>query len=586
MGPDRLELNGTHIAPGVGVGAVFVALTPTKRRIPMRRIDADDAERSLKLLETARAAALRRLNEIQAATAQELGLQDAAIYGAQAAVLQDPEALKSLRKWILEELMAPESAIQALLDKFGKLFESLEGGDIKSWAADLRDPWNAVLRELSEGDVEAAKSGGPGNLILVAEELTPTLVVSYPREKVAAIVCSRGGRYSHGAVLARSFGIPTVTGVEGVDERARSGQSCVVYGDSGLVVLNATDKEREAALTLSAERDYVRGVLASTAKEPGRTSDGTEVKIRVNIESPRDLDMFDIETVNGVGLFRTEFVYMERPSFPSVEEQRDVYGAVLKRFPGKTVTFRTLDVGGDKPLRYFDTPKEGNPALGWRGIRLSLEWQDLFLMQLQALRDCRKLGNVNIMLPMVTNIEEIRQAKALLRAIAGKEELGVRFGVMIEVPAAAMALPDIVKEVDFISVGTNDLTQYLFAVDRDNPWVSDLYQPYHPANLRVLSYIAKVCKDAGIPATVCGEMAGQPIGAFFLAGVGFTGLSMSPLFVPEIKALLREVDIESLRQTAKSAARASTAKDALEVLEAQTARAWQKVVESVGSHDT
>jgi len=207
-------------------------------------------------------------------------------------------------------------------------------------------------------------------------------------------------------------------------------------------------------------------------------------------------------------------------------------------------------------------------------------------MQLQALRDCRERGQVNIMLPMVTNLEELRQAKALLRAISGPEEVGVRFGVMIEVPAAAMALPDIVKEVDFISVGTNDLTQYLFAVDRDNPWVSDLYQPYHPANLRVLRFIGKVCQEAGVPATVCGEMAGQPAGAFFLAGVGFTGLSMSPLFVPEIKALLREVDIESLRKTAKSAAKASTAKDALEVLEAQTTLAWQKVVESVGAHDT
>ena len=583
---ERLELNGTHIAPGVGVGSVFVALTHTKRRIPQRHIDADDAERSLQILEAARNAALRRLMEIQAATAKELGLQDAAIYGAQAAVLQDPEALKSLRKWILEDLLAPESAIQALLDKFGKLFESLEGGDIKSWAADLRDPWNAVLRELSEGDVEAARSGGPGNLVLIAEELTPTLVVSYPREKVAAIVCSRGGRYSHGAVLARSFGIPTVTGIEGVDERARSGQSCVVYGDSGQVILAAPEKEREAALTLSAERAHVRGVLASAAKQAGHTKDGSEIKILVNIESPRDLDMFDLETVNGVGLFRTEFAYMERSSFPTVEEQRSIYGAVLDRFPGKSVTFRTLDVGGDKPLRYFDMPKEGNPALGWRGLRTSLKWQDLFLMQLQALRDCRERGQVNIMLPMVTNLEELRQAKALLRAISGPEEVGVRFGVMIEVPAAAMALPDIVKEVDFISVGTNDLTQYLFAVDRDNPWVSDLYQPYHPANLRVLRFIGKVCQEAGVPATVCGEMAGQPAGAFFLAGVGFTGLSMSPLFVPEIKALLREVDIESLRKTAKSAAKASTSKDALEVLEAQTTLAWQKVVESVGAHDT
>jgi len=583
---ERIELNGTHIAPGVGVGSVFVALTHTKRRIPLRRIDAHDAEPSWKILTDARTAALKKLEEIQAATAKELGLQDAAIYAAQAAVLMDPEAVKDLRRWVMDELMAPESAIQALLDKFGKLFDSLEGGDMKSWAADLRDPWNSVLEQLSESDVEAARSVGSGSLVLVAEELTPTLVVSYPREKIAAIICSRGGRYSHGAVIARSYGIPTVTGMEGVDERARSGQPCVVYGDSATVILGATTEEQEAALTRSSELSHVRDVLADAAKEAGHTADGTEVKILVNIESPRDLDMFDLETVSGVGLFRTEFAYMERPSFPSVEEQKEIYSSVLNCFPGKTVTFRTLDIGGDKPLRYFSTPEEANPALGWRGLRLSLKWQDLFLMQLQALRECRGHGGVNIMLPMVTTVEEVRQAKDLLYAIAGTEDLGVRFGVMIEVPAAAMALPDLVKEVDFISVGTNDLTQYLFAVDRDNPWVSDLYQPYHPANLRVLRYIARVCQEAGVPASVCGEMAGQPAGAFFLAGVGFGGLSMSPLFVPEIKALLREVDIESLRETARQAARASTSKDALGILDDLTSQAWQKVVESVGSHKT
>ena len=583
---ERIELNGTHIAPGVGVGSVFVALTHTKRRIPLRHIDAHDAEPSWKLLTAARTAALKKLEEIQAATAVELGLQDAAIYAAQAAVLMDPEAVKDLRRCVMDELMAPESAIQALLDKFGKLFDSLEGGDMKSWAADLRDPWNSVLERLSESDVEAARSVGSGSLVLVAEELTPTLVVSYPREKIAAIICSRGGRYSHGAVIARSYGIPTVTGMEGVDERARSGQPCVVYGDSATVILGATTEEQEAALTRSSELSHVRDVLADAAKEAGHTADGTEVKILVNIESPRDLDMFESVIVKGVGLFRTEFAYMERPSFPTVEEQKGIYCAVLDRFPGKEVTFRTLDIGGDKPLRYFSTPEEANPALGWRGLRLSLKWQDLFLMQLQALRECRGHGEVNIMLPMVTTVEEVRQAKDLLYTIAGEEDLGVRFGVMIEVPAAAMALPDIVKEVDFVSVGTNDLTQYLFAVDRDNPWVSDLYQPYHPANLRVLRYIARVCQEAGVPATVCGEMAGQPAGAFFLAGVGFGGLSMSPLFVPEIKALLREVDIESLRDTARQAARASTAKDALSVLELSTTQAWQKVVESVGSHKT
>lgn len=582
----RLELNGTSVAPGVGVGAVFVAMTTTTANIPIRRIAQKDAAGAWELLDLARSRALKRLEVIQATTARELGLQDAAIYAAQAAVLQDPEATRELRAWIQDDLLAPESAIQALLNKFGKLFEKLEGGDMKSWAADLTDPWNLVLRELLQEGFEHAKSGELGNLVLVAEELTPILVVSYPREKVCAILCSRGGRYSHGAVLARSFGIPTITGLPQIEEKVQSGERCIVFGDTGRVLIGATVTETEDSLTLAADRSHVREVMIAGAKEAGRTADGTPVKIRVNIESPRDLDLFDIEIVNGVGLFRTEFVYMERPSFPSVQDQVEIYARVLERFPTKTVVFRTLDVGADKQLRYFKTPEEANPALGWRGLRLSLQWPDLFYMQLQALHACRHLGKVNVMLPMVTTLDEVRRAKEMLRAIAGEGELGIRFGVMIEVPAAAMALADIVEEVDFISVGTNDLVQYLFAVDRDNSWVADLYQPYHPAHLRVLRFIARTCIAAGKPVTVCGEMAGQAAGAFFLAGCGYTGLSMSPLFVPEVKALLRKVDIETLRSTAAAAARADNATEAYAILEETVASAWQKVIESVENHTT
>lgn len=582
----RLELNGVTVAPGVGVGAVFVALATSTTYIPARHVQPDDVERSWQLLEQARRKALQRLSVIQETTARELSLQDAAIYAAQAAVLQDPEALKELRKWVNEDLLAPESAIQALLDKFGALFDSLEGGDMKSWAADLRDPWNLVLRELGQEDVEHARSGEIGNLILVAEELTPILVVSYPRDKIAAIVCSRGGRYSHGAVLARSFGIPTVTGLPQIDEKVQSGEAAIVFGDSGQVLFGVDSGETESALALAAHRDHVRDHMLAGAKEAGRTADGHEVQVRVNIESPRDLDLFDTEIINGVGLFRTEFVYMERPSFPTAEEQARIYGDVLKRFPGKPVVFRTLDVGGDKQLRYFKTPDEVNPALGWRGIRLSLEWQDLFLMQLQALRECREEGNVHVMLPMVTNLDEVRCAKELLQAIAGGEDIGIRLGVMIEVPSAAMGLPEIVEEVDFISVGTNDLVQYLFAVDRDNAWVTDLYQPYHPAHLRVLRFIARTCRAAGKPVTVCGEMAGQAIGAFFLAGSGYSGLSMSPLFVPEVKALLRHATMEDLQKAAAAAARAGTTAEATEILQRQVDDAWQMEVESVAREGT
>jgi len=582
----RLELHGTAVSPGVGVGRVFVALAPSAHRIPQRYIEAQDVEPSWTLLETARQAAIVRLGEIQETTAKELGLQDAAIYGAQAAVLQDPEALRHLKRMIHEELQAPESALQWLLDHLSKTFDKMEGGDRKNWAADLRDPWELVLRHLHQEDIELARQVGEGSLVIVAEELTPTLVVRYPRKKVAALVCARGGRYSHGAVVARSYGIPTVTGVAEVDRKALAGEAMVVYGGEGRVLVGATEEQSQNALVRSAERARVSEVLAEAADEAGRTADGVSVAMYANIESLHDLDLFEPHTVAGIGLFRTEFAYMERPAFPSVEEQVEVYSKVLASFPGKPVVFRTLDIGTDKQLRYFRTPDETNPSLGWRGLRLSLDWQDLFLMQLQALHACRELGKVRVMLPMVTNLDEIRRARGLMESIAGGLDLGLEFGVMIEVPAAAMALADIIEEVDFVSVGTNDLVQYLFAVDRDNPWVADLYQPYHPASLRVLRFIARICKEAGKPASVCGEMAGQPEGALFFAGCGYGGLSMAPLFVPEIKALLREVDSESLQAMVSRACHASTAEEAQFVLHQSAEAAWSQVLAKVKTADS
>lgn len=578
----RLELSGVGIAPGVGIGTALVLHTPDAGPIGLRQLEASESPHAWDMLEAARAAAIARLGEIQSATARELGLQDAAIYGAQAAVLSDPDAVRDLKQAVLEEHLAPESAIQALLDKFSTLFENLEGGDMKSWAADLRDPWQMVLRELEQKEEQRADDCGP--VVLIAEELTPTLLTRLPRENIAAVVCSRGGRFSHGAVLARSFGLPTISAIDGVHRKARSGDRCVVYGRDGRILVGSEPDEEAAARTLADQRAQMQGRLAQAAGEAGRTRDGHPVLIHANIESPRDLDMFDPTTVAGVGLFRTEFAYMERASFPSAEDQKGIYASILEHFGDKPVVFRTLDVGGDKTLRYFKMPEERNPALGWRGLRMSLEWKDLFLMQLQALRDCRGIGQPKILLPMVTNLEELLEVKELLRAISGGEDPGVQLGVMIEVPAAAMAIEDLIDEVDFVSVGTNDLTQYLFAVDRDNPWVTELYQPYHPASLRLLARVAEVCREAGKPATVCGEMAGQRPGALFLVGAGYGGLSMAPSFAPEIKALLREADLEELREVAKEAAACRTGAEALGRLEVATERAWGRALGRFQDH--
>jgi len=321
----------------------------------------------------------------------------------------------------------------------------------------------------------------------------------------------------------------------------------------------------------------VHARLIKSASEPGVTKDGTQVAVTVNIESPKDLEMFDPSIAEGVGLFRTEFAYMERPFFPTIPEQTAIYESVLAKFPDKPVVFRTLDIGGDKQLRYFGHPEEANPAMGWRGLRLSLKFKDLLLTQASALIKARKNGDVRILLPMVTTVEELREAIELIKFAAGDEKVPP-VGVMIEVPAAALAARDMAAEADFVSVGTNDLTQYLFAVDRDNSWVADLYQPYHPAHLRTLRYIAKACHSLGKPVSVCGEMAGQFAGALFLVGAGFQTLSCAPPFVPEIKAVLKHCDFEELRQLSNKAAKSSTSSEAFELLDSAAKRCWDAVV--------
>ena len=573
----RVELKGLPVAPGIVVGtAVLVDAAEEVGR--ERRITVHQVGAALQLFEGARNRAIRSLEVVQGATAQELGLQDAAIFGAQIAVLQDPAALDEIRNLIRTELYAPESAIQIVVEKFSKLFEALEGGDIKNWAADLRDPWHAVQRELAIDRSDELADPEGGALILIAEELMPSLLTRVPRSRLAGVVCARGGRFSHGAVVARSFGVPTVTGVEQIVARVEPGESLVLYADSGRVLLGADDEERGAAERRSKENAAVQGQLLADASEPAVTLCGQTIPIQVNVESPRDLASIDASRVDGVGLFRTEFAYMERPTFPAVAEQADMYREVLQHFPGKPVVFRTLDIGNDKQLRYFKTPAEANPALGWRGLRLGLHWKDLLLAQIQALIEAGDAGEVKVLLPMVTLREEVCETRALIQAMLPPESKMPPLGCMIEVPAAAMALREIAPEVDFVSVGTNDLVQYLFAVDRDNPWVADLYQPYHPAHLRVLHHISKTCIEAETPVSVCGEMAGEMEGALFLVGAGFSQLSVAAPFVPQLKAILRRFTREQLADLAGAASQQASAEEAHQLLREAAERAWGEVV--------
>ncbi|NQU47376.1 MAG: phosphoenolpyruvate--protein phosphotransferase, partial [Planctomycetes bacterium] len=368
------------------------------------------------------------------------------------------------------------------------------------------------------------------------------------------------------------------TGVDQLSQQCIPGESAVIYANNGRLLLGADQAELDAASKKAQESAALRDILTERAAKGAVMACGTKISVMVNVESPRDLKMFDPNIVDGVGLFRTEFAYMERPTFPSSAEQAKIYMELLSHFPGKPVVFRTLDIGNDKQLRYFSMPEERNPALGWRGLRLVLKWKDLLLAQIQGLLEARPHGDLRIMLPMLTVAEEVREVRKLLDQVLPEGMEPPPLGAMLEVPAAAMALSDIVEEVDFISVGTNDLVQYLFAVDRDNPWVADLYQPFHPAHLRLLLHIARTCNKANVPLSVCGEMAGQLEGALFMVGAGFDHMSVSPPFVPELKAVLAVLRKEDLTDLARRAAACKDSASAFALLSEVAGQAWSTVV--------
>jgi phosphotransferase system enzyme I (PtsI) len=416
------------------------------------------------------------------------------------------------------------------------------------------------------------------------------VVTFLPRERVLAVVAETGGRFSHGAVLARSFGFPCVVGLPNLLSRLEQGMRVSVDGDAGTVQLRPGQEDVDRFLQALERRKARLKKLATHAALPAQTPDGHRLETMVNIESIRDLDTFNPEHTDGVGLLRTEFLYMERSQFPSEEEQYRLYRRVLERMGKRQVTLRTLDIGNDKQLPYFKTPKENNPALGWRGLRISIEWQDLLRVQLRAALRAAAHGNMRILLPMVTSVEEVREVHRVFDDV--RRQLvdhgfeipsDVPVGIMVEVPSTVFVLPQLVREVDFVSVGTNDLVQYLLAVDRDNPWVSKLYDVHHPAVLLALAQVARAAGAAGKPCSVCGEMAGDYATALLLLGMGYDAVSVVPSLLSEVKYAVRETPHTEAVQIAAQALAESTSEGVRRVLAQARERLHARQVASRGA---
>ena len=553
------HIKGTPVAPGMAMGPVHV-VRAARDRVPTWSIPEQEVMDEVGRLHEAIDRVCEELESRRVVVAEQASEQDANILAVHGMIVRDPSAISEVEKRIREDRLNAEACVQSLIERLVSSMSGMDEENIKGYAADVSEPWRAVLEELMQTEKRDFLAGGE-KVVLAASELTPQVATTLDRDRVLAVICETGGRFSHGAVLARSFGFPCVVGLPNLLGRLEQGMRVIVRGDRGTVQLQPTEEDVDSFLVERSRLQARAEALSTQAGLAAETPDGVRVALSVNIESIHDFGTFDINHSDGVGLLRTEFLYMERGQFPSEEEQYRLYRRIFENMGDRPVTLRTLDIGGDKQLPYFEMPKELNPALGWRGIRVALQWKDLLRVQLRAALRASAHGRLKLLLPMITTLDEVLEVREMVRELRiqlleqGYEVAeDVPLGIMIEVPAAVFALPQLIQEVDFLSVGTNDMVQYLLAADRDNPFVGELYDPHQPAVIEALSYIARIAKAEGKPCSVCGEMAGDHMNALLLMGMGFDGLSVAPNFVSEVKYAIRRTEMRTAEELFRAAA--------------------------------
>ncbi|WP_312109232.1 phosphoenolpyruvate--protein phosphotransferase [Brevibacillus reuszeri] len=545
------KIIGVKASAGIAIGKAFLLAAPD---FHIKMVATSDTAREIKRFEEALEKAKHDLEGIVERVEREMGVDHADIFKAHLLVLEDPELLDTVKGKIEQEKVNAESAVSDVAQVFIGLFEQMDDEYMRERAADIRDVTKRIVSHLL-----GIAFSGPGELteevIVVAEDLTPSDTAQLDRQFAKGFVTDIGGRTSHSAIMARSLEIPAVVGTRVITSTVESGVMMILDGDEGIAIIDPTAEELAAYKRKQAEHAGQRAELAKLVHEKTVTADNHHVELAANIGSPNDLAGVLANGAEGVGLFRTEFLYMGRENFPTEEEQFLAYKQVLEQMGEKPVVIRTLDIGGDKQLSYLPMPEEMNPFLGFRAIRLCLDNQELFRTQLRALLRASVYGNLKIMFPMIATLEEFRQAKQILEEEKkGLQENGVAVsdryeaGIMIEIPAAAMMADQLAREVDFFSIGTNDLIQYTMAADRMNERVSYLYQPYHPAVLRLIYNVIKAAHDNGKWVGMCGEMAGDSIAIPILLGFGLDEFSMS---AGSILPARQQVSRLSLEEVAK-----------------------------------
>ncbi len=548
-----LKLQGVGAASGVAMGEAVVILPQADFSMVFDRA-SEDISGDLEKLDKALEAVRKDVRAMDAQLAESLGEDERALFGAYLKILDS----KSFTQTVIDKVQGGQwvqSALKDVVSKNAKVFEEMPDEYLKERAADIWDLGQRVLSYLQSLD-QGRRHYAP-DTILMGAEITASMLAEVPKKQLKAIVSIKGSINSHVSILANALGIPAVMGVESLPLELVSGRSVIVDGYTGRVFVDPHQGLQKVYRRLLNEEQELQENLRELSQVPAETTDGTVISLKANVGLIADIDTALIQGADGVGLYRSEVPFMIRDRFPGEEEQRIIYRQFLESFYPKVVVMRVLDIGGDKDLPYFQFPEE-NPYLGWRGIRILLDHPEIFAQQIRAmLKASINLNNLQILLPMVSRLDEIVRAKALIWEVY-QEELAERtpvlwpkVGVMVEVPSLVQVIDDVLDLVDFVSIGTNDLTQYMLAVDRNNAHVESYYDSFDPSVLRALSKVATRAKFYGKPCSLCGEMAGDPLAAILLLGLGFSELSMSASKLLRIKWVIRGVSLEKCQSLAQ-----------------------------------
>lgn len=566
-------VEGLPVSPGAAFGRA-VCIASQEFEIYRLSVAEDAVDAELDRLAQAVELAQEDLDTARDNASAEIAGELGGIFEAHSLLLKDPGFLGRIESQIRKDQVNAEWAVHETAAELAERFRHLDAEHLRARGEDLIDVSRHLQRALG-GISHQDLSEIEGDFVVVAHDLTPSEAVRLGRERVIAFAIETGSRTSHTTIIARSLHIPMVAGLAGITRMVIDDDPLIVDGDQGRVILHPESAAREdyrAAETRRRAR-WDRGVRAREV--PAETLDGVAVELRANIDLPEEITEAREFGAAGVGLYRSEFIYIERsPELPTEKEHLEIYSKMLETMAPHPVVVRTFDLGGRKLAREVMHTEEENPVLGMRGIRLTLAMPKIFATQVCALLRAAARGPLQVMLPLVTTVDEVRAFKQLVEESAGKlRRRGVKhstdfdLGVMIEVPAAVWIAPELAKEVSFFSIGTNDLIQYSMAVDRNNEHVSYLYQPYHPAILRMIRSVAAVGEKAGIPVSLCGEMAADPGFAPLLVALGLRTLSLNPSTIPEVKEAIRSISLKELREPVEQALARSTAEEVMECLQ-------------------